>query len=301
MLKIALNILGGMRIGTRRKYGLAILAFFGLFLVSLGGWAQNNSSPKVIATFLPVYLFAKAVAGQNAGVEILIPPGSEVHEYQAKPADVQAIATADILVKNGLGLEEFLSQLISSAGNQKLKQIDASQGIQTIEDGNPHVWLDPVLAQKQVANIRDGLSAANQANASTYKANAEAYIKQLQALHQEFEKRLTPLRDCTFIAFHDAYPYLAKRYGLQQVAVLELPEDSMTPGDIARVVETAKRFKVKFLMTEPGADSQRLQQLATDLGLSVRSLDPLERGDLDPQYYFKAMRQNLQTLEAACR
>jgi zinc transport system substrate-binding protein len=135
--------------------------------------AQNNSSPKIVTTFLPIHLFTKAVVGDTAQVDILISPGIEVHEYQATPADAKLLATANVLVENGLGMEEFLSGLVANAGNSQLQQIDSSQGITAIEEkheehegeehgheheeGNPHVWLDPILAQQQVGTIRDAL------------------------------------------------------------------------------------------------------------------------------------------------
>ena len=157
--------------------------------------AQNNSGPKIVTTFLPVHLFTKAVVGDTGEVEILISPGAEVHDYQATPDDVKLLAKADVLVENGLGIEEFLSTLVANAGNSELQQIDASKGIEIIEEeqeegehghnhggGNPHVWLDPVLVQQQVANIRDGLIAIYPSNADSYRANADAYIQQLQQL-----------------------------------------------------------------------------------------------------------------------
>ena len=147
--------------------------------------AQNNSSPKIVSTFLPIHLFTQAVVGDIGEVDILISPGAEVHDYQASPNDAKLLSEADVLVENGLGIEEFLSGLIANAGNSNLQQITASEGIEVIEgehnehgheehegeehegeehghghhhkEGDPHVWLDPVLAQQQVATIKDGL------------------------------------------------------------------------------------------------------------------------------------------------
>ncbi|NJO95811.1 MAG: zinc ABC transporter solute-binding protein, partial [Pleurocapsa sp. CRU_1_2] len=150
--------------------------------------AQNNSSPKIVTTFLPIHLFTQAVVGDTGQVDILISPGTEVHDYQATPKDIQALAQADVLVENGLGIEEFLESLVANAGNSKLQQIDASKGITVIkeeeheeepqeetehhhEGGNPHVWLDPVLAQQQVANIRDRLIAIDPTNSDSYRTN----------------------------------------------------------------------------------------------------------------------------------
>lgn len=287
--------------------------------------AQDNSSPKIVTTFLPVHLFTKAVVGDTGKVDILISPGMEVHDYQATPDDAKLLSEANVLVENGLGIEEFLSGLVANAGNSNLQQITASEGIEVIEgehdeheeeehdehkgeehghhheEGDPHVWLDPVLAQQQVATIRDGLIAINPNNADSYRSNADAYIQQLQQLDSEFQQRLAPVAGCNFITFHDAYPYLAQRYGLKQEAIVEIPEDSMTPQDIQRVQQTAEQYQVKALLTEPGIEDKRIQQISSDLNLPLEEIDPLESGETDPQYYFQAMQGNLEALERACQ
>lgn len=275
---------------------------------------------KAVATFLPMYWFTKAVAGDVAEVEILIPPGTEVHEYQATPENVKAIVTANVLIKNGLGLEEFLEDTVKNAQNAKLKQVDASKGIKALNKispvvqavpgkehdhdhsaGNPHVWLDPVLAKQQVTNIRDAFIAADLSNKATYEANAAAYIKQLDDLHNEFQQTLQKNPNCTFITFHDAYPYLAQRYNLKQVAVVEIPEDQLAPGDVQKVVNTVKKYNVKALFNESGVDNKLLASLSSDLKLTLREINSLETGDKDPQSYFKAMKSNLKNLQAGCK
>jgi zinc transport system substrate-binding protein len=278
--------------------------------------AQNNSSPKIVTTFLPIHLFTQAVVGDTGQVDILISPGTEVHDYQATPDDARLLATADVLVENGLGMEEFLESLVTNAGNSELQQIDSSQGITVIEEehseheeehghyhegGNPHVWLDPVLAQQQVATIRDALIQIDSNNADNYRTNANAYIQQLKQLDSEFQQRLAPVKGCNFITFHDAFPYLAQRYGLKQEAIVEIPEDSITPKDIQRVQQAANQYQVKALLTEPGIEDKRIQQISSDLNLPLEAIDPLESGETNPQYYFQVMRQNLEALERACR
>lgn len=293
--------------------------------------APQSNQLEIVATVVPMYWFTKAVTGDLAEVKVLIPPGTEVHEYQAKPEDVQAIATADVLVENGLGLEEFLESTVKNAQNSNLREIDASQGIKTLEieeispvvspggeaeqerkgektaarhahaATNPHVWLDPARAQQQVENIRDGLIATDPQNKATYEANAAAYIKQLQTLDNAYQQTLQKYPNCTFVTFHDAYPYLADRYQLKQVAMVEIPEDQLLPGDVQKTVETVKQYNVKALFGEPGIDNKLLTSLSQDLNLDLRPLNSLESGPLDPQHYFTAMRANLQTLESACK
>jgi zinc transport system substrate-binding protein len=285
----------------------------------------NQERTKIVATILPTYLFTKAVAGDAADVSILVPPTTDVHDYQATPDDVKAIASANILVKNGLGLEEFLDSTIKNAENPNLTRIDASQGIQTIDeispvdktvtdthghshghshdhgDGNPHVWLDPVLAKQQVTNIRDGLIAADPANKAIYTTNAAAYIQELDNLHSEFQQTLQKTPNCTFITFHDAFPYLAQRYNLKQVAVVQIPEDQLSPADVQKAVKAVQKYDAKALFSEPGVDNKLLTSLAQDLNVTVRTLNSLETGgNREPQYYFQTMRSNLQTLADGC-
>ncbi len=254
---------------------------------------SDTPSLNVVATFLPMYWFTRAVTGDSAQVQVLIPPGSDVHEYQARSADVQAIATANILVKNGIGLEEFLENTITNANNPNLQEINASAGIQPLNDntpvvkavdsnhdhdhnhddehlhdhaeGNPHVWLDPVFAQQQVTTIRDGLITADPANQAIYEANAAAYLQELQQLDQEFEQTLSQYPNCTFITFHDAYPYIANRYNLQQVAIVSVPEASLSPQDFQKTVQAVQQYQAKALFSEPGMENQVLKTLATDL------------------------------------
>lgn len=271
--------------------------------------APSANQIKVVTTFLPMYWFTKAVTGDTAQVEILIPPGTEVHDYQATPANAQAIANADILVKNGIGFEEFLEATVANAKNSQLKEIDASAGIKPLDnatsgdraEGNPHVWLDPVLAKQQVANIRDGLIAANPENKATFQANATAYIQKLEALDKEFQQSLQKYPNCTFVTFHDAYPYLANRYQIKQVAVVEIPEDQLSPIDVQTTINAVKKYNVKALFGEPGTDNKLLNALSKDLNLTLQPLDSLESGTLYPQHYFTAMRANLQSLESACK
>jgi len=300
---------------------------------------MTAKSIKIVATVLPMYWFTKAVVGDTADVSLLVPPTAEVHEYQATPDNVRAIAEAQVLVKNGLGLEAFLTDTIANAGNQNLTQIDTTKGIEALgaispviarsepksseaqstndnvkadDHGhgggehahtgrNPHVWIDPVIAEQQVAAIRDGLIAVAPENKAIYQANAAAYIKQLKQLNTQYVQALQPHQGCAFITFHDAYSYLARRYQLKQVAVVAMPEDSVSPAEIKQTIDLVRQCHVKALFGEPGVDNKLLQSLAQDLNLTLQVIDPLERGKLDLGYYFQVMETNLKTLIAACQ
>ena len=287
-----------------------------LFLAScrgLGPKAQPANRPlQVVSTVLPITEFAKAVAGSCAKVQPLIPANVGPHDFQATPNDLVLIHQADVLVKNGLGLETFLDKLIANAENPTLKVIDSSQGVATLrnpdaEHGqghdhgsvNPHIWLDPALAEQQVNNIRDGLISARPSCRQEFTANAAAFTAQLRSLDAELAAQLKPYAGKTFVVFHDFHPYFAKRYGLKGTFVVDVPNQNPTPLDLKRVASTAQKSQLKALLTEPQEGGGPFEALAKDLGVKVGEFDSIETGPeraQQPSDYFVVMRRNTNAL-----
>jgi zinc/manganese transport system substrate-binding protein len=318
---------------TSRYLHRCSLLLVSLTAIGLGGCGTGSpiisASPseetqrlKVITTFIPVTNFTKAVAGDRAEVTQLLPTNVGPHDYQAKPEDVQKLARGNVLVKNGLGMEEFLGDLLKNAGNANLKLIDSSKDIQPIaneekhdhdhektsEAGhnhgafNPHIYLDPKRAIKQVENIRDGLIAADPEGKTTYNTNATAYIEKLKQLDGEIAQKLQPFAGKTFVTYHDFAPYFAQSYNLKAEFLVDVPEENASPEDVKRVINAAKQSNLKTLLTESQAVGSPFAALAKDLKVKVSTFDPLETSNgeaLRPDYYLTTMRQNLQNLESA--
>jgi zinc/manganese transport system substrate-binding protein len=285
--------------------------------------SEETQRLKVITTFIPVTNFTKAVAGDRAEVTQLLPTNVGPHDYQAKPEDVQTLARGNVIVKNGLGMEEFLGDLLKNAGNANLKVIDSSKDIQPIaneekhehhdhektsEAGhnhgafNPHIYLDPKRAIKQVENIRDGLITADPEGKTTYDKNATAYIEKLKKLDGEIAQKLQPFAGKSFVTYHDFAPYFAQSYNLKAEFLVDVPEDNASPEDVKRVINAAKQSNLKTLLTESQAVGSPFAALAKDLKVKVSTFDPLETSNgeaLRPDYYLTTMRQNLQNLESA--
>lgn len=301
----------------RSAAGLAIV----LSLGACSNSTENTKQFKVLTTFMPISLFTKAVAGNCAEVQALIPANSGPHDFQAKPADVNALRQAKVLVKNGLGMEGFLGKLIASADNKDLLVIDSSRGITTLdspaEEGhaeeahsshshsnhgevNPHIWLDPLRAVSQVENIRDGLVKADPSCAASYRRNAATYIAKLQTLNAEISNQLNPYQGKTFVAFHDFAPYFADRYKLKADFLVDVPELNPSPADLMRVAAAVKRSQLKALLSEPQEGERSFNALAKDLGVKISVFDPMETGSVqasqNPATYFKVMRSNVADL-----
>lgn len=281
----------------------------------------------VVTTFVPITNFTQAVAGDRAEVTQLLPDNVGPHDYQARPEDAGKLARADVLVKNGLGLEDFLADLVENAGRPDLKIIDSSQGVPiglgtpaAAEPGaspqpspqhqndqhrgqpNPHIYLDPKRAILQVATIRDGLIAADPSGKALYQANAAAYIAQLRQLDRQITAQLRPFAGKTFVTYHDFAGYFAQSYQLKTQFLVDIPEQNPAPGDIQRVIRAVRQSDLKTLLSEPQAATGQFAALAKDLNIQVSRFDSLETGGPEasqPAYYLGVMAANVNHLVKA--
>ncbi len=155
--------------------------------------APPTARAQVVASFYPLQEFARRVAGDTAEVSALVPTGVEPHDWAPSPEDIARVARARVFVKNGGGLEPWADKLLANLGDKGPRVIDATAGIDLL-DGDPHVWLDPVLAQAQVETIRAGLTAADPAGAGAHAAGAAALKAELAALHARFQQGLAGAR-----------------------------------------------------------------------------------------------------------
>lgn len=220
------------------------------------------------------------------------------HEYSFAPADLKKIAGASLVFANGLGLENWLTEIVKKSDFQG-KIIEVGRGLAP-NDADPHVWLDPIRAEEMVKNIAAAYRAADPAESTSYDQNAAAYIGKLEALHQSYNESLAKLPDKRFIAFHSAFGYLAERYGLEQVAVIEeFPGKEPTSKYLADLVDLIKREKIKVLFSEPQFSAKIVETVARETGALVYELDTMEVGELAPDSYEKIMEKNLKTLVRA--
>jgi len=283
--------------------------------------ADSGRKLKVVTTFYPMYEFARQVAGDHADVVALIPPGAEPHDWEPSAKDMASIKEADVFVYNGI-VEGWAEQALSSAANDKRIAVEASKGIELMEglpeeeeDGHdregeggpvpdPHVWLDPVLAQQEVAAIEAAFERADPAHKEDYKKNADAYIAKLKNLDEEYREGLKDVKHQAFVTQHAAFGYLAKRYGLTQVPIAGLsPDQEPSPDQMADIVKFAKDHQVKTIFFETLVDPQVAQTIADEIGATTDVLNPLEgltdedkKNNLD---YIGIMKNNLEALKKA--
>ena len=298
----------------------ALLTALAVSTTALAQSPTDNTRPlRIVTSFLPIQSHTLAIAGQNAEVVQLLGKDAGPHDFQLSPSDVKKLAEADLFIINGAGIEDWLDDLVKKSGNKDLVIVDTSKGVDLVESpeevaiagghghhhhhgdgGNPHIWLDPVIAQKQAANIVAALQKADPANAAAYAENGAAYAAELEALDAEYRATLAPLPNKNLVSFHDAFPYLSARYGLNYVgAIAEFPEKDPTPRQLASLVDKIRELQVGVLFAETGYAPGLLEKIAKETGAKVSSLDTLEVGQGGAKAYLERMRKNLSSLQRA--
>jgi zinc/manganese transport system substrate-binding protein len=306
--------------------------FWFLWVLGLVIRGVGETEPIRILTTLPaIHSWAVNVVGDPARVENLLPADVGPHDFQFRPSDLRKLAKADLVLVNGLGVDEWLNRAVASGASKPGRKIvTVTDGLASVlirhlpeleVDGgdkaghdlehshggpdpapNPHVWLDPRLAQHGVSNILNALVAADPANAEGYTRRATAYLLNLEALDREILSSLSSLKDRRIVTFHDAFPYFCRRYGLTLTGVIEeVPSVDPSPKYLASLIGVIRKTGVRVLFSEPQFNPRLIRRLSEDLHVSVAELDVLETGRPSPTFYVDGMRKNLRSLQAALR
>jgi zinc transport system substrate-binding protein len=307
---------------TRSLRAIGLLALAAAFVLN----ACNQSPPSetgllVVASFYPLYEFTHQVAGPSARVVSLVPTGAEPHDWEPSPQDLVEIREARLLVHNGGGLDPWVSRLLSEPASPKTLIVRATEGIPLLtstpsSDGrgpdrpipDPHVWLDPVLAQSMVETIRAALARVDPDHAATYAENSRRFVAELQALHEKFKAGLDHCARREVVTSHAAWAYLAKRYDLTVLPVMGLtPEAEPSPAQLASIVRFARDRKVKYIFFETLVSPGLAETLAREIGARTLVFNPIEGLTKDEQAagrgYVALMEENLKNLRIAldCR
>ncbi len=275
------------------------------------------STPLVVASFYPLSELTRQITGSSARVVSLVPTGAEPHDWEPSPQDLTRIRDARLLVYNGAGLDPWVAKLLADPAIKGVASVRATEGIPlesapTASDGrgapDPHVWLDPVLAQSMVETIRAALAKADPEHAALYAENAARFRARLQALHEAYQAGLAHCARREIVASHAAFGYLARRYGLTLVPVMGLsPDSEPTPAQLAAVVRFAREKKVKYIFFETLVGPRLADTLAREIGAGTLAFNPIEGVTRDEQAtgrdYVALMEENLKNLRVAldCR
>lgn len=262
--------------------GLVGLVAATLLMTACGRNQGVSQGLAVVATFYPIAEFAQRIGGDRVEVRTLVPSGVESHDYEPTPKDLAVVARARVFIYNGAGFEPWVDRLLPDLA-QNVVTVNATEGLPLKSPPwysggvDPHVWLDPVLAQAQVDRIREGLARADPSGAAAYEAAARRLRDELDALHRRYAEGLRTCRRKEFVTAHAAFGYLAARYGLTLVAIAGMtPEAEPSPARLREVVAFMRRSGATVVYAETLTESRVAEAVARETGAQVKMLNPIE-------------------------
>ena len=323
-----------IRLSIRSKWAGAMALTLGIAI--LAGGCGNNSGislsedkTNVVASFYPLYDFASKIGGDRIHAVSAVPAGVEPHDWEPKTRDISQILKADVFAYQGAGLEGWVDELLKSRKDKSsLITVEASAGLDLIKaeeheeeghedehghegeeghdhgDFDPHAWLSPMNAKKMAESVKNGLVEADSANKAEYEANFAKLSASFDELDRKYRETLGKLAKKDIVVSHQAFAYLCRDYGLNQVAIMGLtPDSEPTAQDMKKINNFVKEHQVKYIFFEELVSDKLAKTLANDLKIETLVLNPLE-GLTDAQLkagedYFSIMEKNLQNLVKA--
>jgi ABC-type Zn uptake system ZnuABC Zn-binding protein ZnuA len=250
--------------------------------------AEDGARPIVAVTMFPVADLAREIAGPAADVVTVLPPGASPHTFEPSPDLARRLARARVVVVVGAGLDDWAGDF---ARGSHVRRVAVTEGVALV-DGNPHVWLDPILVRDRIVpRLVDALVAIAPTSADEIRARANRCQSELTALDADIRAQLARVSSRAFVASHPAWTYFAARYDLDEVGVVYAEGREPSPRELAALVDRARRAKVHAVFTEPQLGDLGVRALADELDATVEILDPLGGGGVAERgSYFELLR-----------
>lgn len=258
---------------------------------------------RVVTTTTQLSDFARIVGGDRVEVYDVIKANVDAHDYEPTPADLEALRAADLVMRNGVGLEEWLEPTLDSAGAEA-PVVDATDGIELRTD-DPHVWHDASRARRMVANVARALARVNPENAAAFSANEAGYAAQLDALDVEIRTAIDGLANKKLVTNHDAFGYFVERYGLEFVGSVIPSFDTqaeLSSRELSGLVDRIKAEGARAVFSEASLPPKTAETIAREAGVKVVAGDDALYGDSlgppgsDGDTYLKMMRHNTRVI-----
>ncbi len=276
---------------------------------------QKSGKLIVVATFYPLFYLAERIGGDMVESHSLIQPGIEVHSWQPSVKDIVSCSDADIVVYNGAGLDDWLQEdilpLIDAIGKLIVKTTENVTLWKNVEREkikehglyDPHTWLSPYEARQQAESIYRAFIERDQKNADYYTARWIALSNDLNTLDESYKTKLqSKVRDSIFVT-HDAFGYMARRYGFEQQGIIGVSADEQpSTQTIVQMVDIMQQTGTYIFYIEPGYSDVYVQTVKTELQLRTgKTVQILElyhlNGPIDGLDYIQQMEKNLVNLK----
>jgi zinc/manganese transport system substrate-binding protein len=266
------------------------------------GAASSGGTITVVATTTQAADFARNVTGTRADVVQLLEPNADPHEYEVRPQDVKALADADLILRSGGDVDEWLDDAIEGSGTDA-PVVNLQDGV-SLRGDDPHWWQDPRNAVIAVGEIRTALDAADPAHNADYDRNAKTYTAELNDLDRSVAACMdkVPTAERKLVTTHDALGYYAQRYGIDVIGAV-IPslstEGQPSAGDTAKLIQTIRETGVKAIFAESSVNPKVEAAIASETGATVGKAlwaDTLGPKGSDGATYIDSIRANTAAL-----
>ncbi len=261
------------------------------------GVAAASSKQSVVAAFYPVAYAAQRVGGNRVDVTNLTPAGAEPHDLELTPKQIDEILDADLVVDLGQGFQPAVEKAAEQRDGPTVALLRSGTR-------DPHIWLDPVRMESIVRTVQRSLTKVDPKGRTTYTRNADAFVAELDALNDRYQEGLSNCARQVIVTGHEAFGYLAGRYGLRQEGVAGLSPDAEPDAQrLGQLADLVKRQGVTTVFTEELVSPRIADTLAREAGVKTDTLNPLE-GLTDREIshggnYVTVMDQNLVRIRRA--
>ena len=299
---------------VRKSPVISLLALLAGFLPHFGTISEARDPIPVVVTIPVLKDLVEQVGGPHVRVTSLLSGYENEHTYSPKPTDLVAVRKARLLLEIGMGLEVWVSSLVKNAGDQSLRVITTSQGVELIRDdaddhegthhggegGNPHIWLDPENVAIMLRHITDALIEVDPSHTAEFRANQAVYLQRLGQLQKELFARTQRLSDRRFIAHHPAWPYLAKRFNLDIVGTI-YKQSGAEPSafHLQFLIEKIRKENIKVIVSEIQLSQRLPELLARETKAHVVVLTTMPGGLAGTETYLDMLRYDVLQLASA--
>lgn len=278
----------------------------------------ENKEDKIVVytTVFPVYDFTKNIGKDKIDLNYIIPPGTEPHDYEITPKTMKDIQNADLLIKNGLGIDNFADKIESESDLNIVVATDSIKPISYEKENeyeheedehdhgqyDPHVWLDIDLAIKECENIKNALVKVDEENIDFYEKNYNEYIIKLKKLKINYNEELKELKNNKMIVSHNAYGYLCENYNIEQISITGIsPNQEPSLSKISEISNYAKKNSIEYILFDGLINPRVAQTIASEANIKTEvlySIDGVTKKDFDNnEDYISLMNKNLETLK----
>lgn len=280
----------------KKKRVAIVIIILLISTIVLGYLAQQKNSSKtesgkigVVVSLGPEVEWVKAVGGSKVDVTLMVPEGSDPHTYEPLPNQLSQVSNAQIYVMMGSSVEfenNYIDKIRESSPNMLV--INASEGVNLIPNSaenesetlDPHVWADPKNAKLMVNNVYNGLVAVDPADKEYFKNNRDSYLQKLDELDKNTTKLLKDKNNTYILVLHPAFGYMAKDYNITEIGAM-INDEEPSPQRIAMMIDTAKKYNITTVYSEPQYDPKFMQSIATQIGGNVVTVNDLDENYLE--------------------